>query len=58
MYIVVAPIQIKEGHSESFIEAMLEDAKGSVNNEPGCLRFNVIPDGADANHLVLRDLRG
>ena len=56
MYIIVAPIQIKEGHSESFIEAMLEDAKGSVNNEPGCLRFDVIQDGADANRIWLYEV--
>jgi hypothetical protein len=30
MYVIVAPIQIKEGHKEEFIKAMLEDARGSV----------------------------
>ena len=27
MYVIVAPIQIKEGHKEEFMRAMLEDAK-------------------------------
>ncbi len=28
MYVIVAPILIKEGHKEEFIKAMLEDAQG------------------------------
>ena len=46
MYVIVAPIQIKEGYKDAFVEAMLGDAKGSVNDEPGCLRFDVIQDAA------------
>ena len=42
MYIIVAPIQIKDGHKDEFIKELLEDAKGSVNDEPGCLRFDVV----------------
>ena len=49
MYIIVAPIQIKEGHKDEFIEALLEDAKGSVNDEPGCLRFDIVQDAGDSN---------
>ena len=56
MYVIVAPIQIKEGHKEAFIEAMLDDARGSVNNEPGCLRFDVIQDGADSNRIWLYEV--
>ena len=44
MYVIIVPIQIKEGYKDAFIEAMLDDAKGSVNDEPGCLRFDVIQD--------------
>ncbi len=42
MYVIIAPIQIKDGHKDEFIEAMLDDARGSVENEPGCLRFDVV----------------
>ena len=35
---------------------MLEDATGAVNNEPGCLRFDVIQDGADANRIWLYEV--
>ena len=56
MYIIVAPIQIKEGHKDEFIEAMLDDAKGSVNDEPGCLRFDVVQDAADSNRVWLYEV--
>ena len=56
MYVIIAPIQIQEEHREAFIEAMLDDAKGSVKNEPGCLRFDVIQDGADPNRIWLYEV--
>ena len=56
MYVIVAPIQIKQGHKDEFIEAMLGDARGSVNDEPGCLRFDVIQDGADPNRIWLYEV--
>ena len=56
MYIIVAPIQIKEGHKDEFMEAMLDDAKGSVNYEPGCLRFDVVQDAADSNRVWLYEV--
>ena len=56
MYVIIAPVQIKEGHKDEFIEALLEDARGSVNDEPGCLRFNVIQDAADANRVWLYEV--
>ena len=56
MYVIIAPIQIKEGHKDAFVEAMIDDAKGSVANEPGCLRFDVIQDGADPNRIWLYEV--
>ena len=53
MHIIVAPIQIKPGHKKEFIREMLGDARGSVNNEPGCLRFDIIQDGEDPNRIWL-----
>ena len=44
MYVIIAPIQIKAGFKEQFIAAVTEDARSSVANEPGCLRFDVIQD--------------
>jgi len=56
MYVIVAPIQIKEGHKEDYIKAMLENAQGAVRDEPGCLRFDVIQDGGDANRIWLYEV--
>ena len=56
MFIIHGPIQIKEGFAEKFIEALLLDAKGSVENEPGCLRFDVIRDNDDPNRIYLYEV--
>ena len=56
MYVIIAPIQIKEDHKKAFVEAMLDDARGSVNNEPGCHRFDVIQDGEDPNRIWLYEV--
>ena len=56
MFVIIAPIQIKEGHREAFIEAMIDDAKGSIENELGCLRFDVIQDGSDENRIWLYEV--
>ena len=51
MYIIMAPLQIKEGHREEFIKATVEDAQGTLNDQPGCVRFDVIQDGGDPNRI-------
>jgi len=56
MYVILASIQIKEGFKAPFIEAMIGDAEGSTNNEPGCLRFDVIQDAGDENRIWLYEV--
>ena len=56
MYVIIAPIQIKEGYKDRFIEEMIGDASGSVNDEPGCLRFDVIQDAVDPNRIWLYEV--
>jgi autoinducer 2-degrading protein len=51
VYVIIAPVQMKEGHKEEFVEALVDDARGAVNDEPGCLRFDVIQDSSDPNRL-------
>jgi hypothetical protein len=48
MYVIIAPIQLKQGYKEQFIESVTEDARSSVRDEPGCLRFDAIQDANDA----------
>ena len=56
MYIVIAPIQVKKGFKEQFVEEMIADAKGSITNEPGCLRFDVVQDSDDPNRVWLYEV--
>ena len=56
MQAIIVTIQIKPDHREAFIEAMLDDARGSVGNEPGCLRFDVLQDAEDPNRIHLYEV--
>jgi (4S)-4-hydroxy-5-phosphonooxypentane-2,3-dione isomerase len=54
--VLLVTIQIKPEFRDNFIESMLGDAIGSVEDEPGCLRFDVIQDEADANKIYLYEV--
>ena len=56
MQALVVTLQIKPEHREAFMEAMLDDARGSVANEPGCLRFDVVQDLEDPNRIHLYEV--
>jgi autoinducer 2-degrading protein len=56
MYALAVTINIKPGFKEKFVAAMLDDARGSVGNEPGCLRFDVIQDEKDPNRIYLHEV--
>ena len=49
MYAIFVTIKVKPGFAEKFKEASVGDAQGSVRDEPGCLRFNVLQDEKDEN---------
>lgn len=53
MLVIIAKIQIKPEFRGRFMESMLDDARGSVENEPGCLHFSVVEDGEDPNRIYL-----
>src|SRR5215470_810366 len=56
MRALMVTIKIKAGHRDAFMEALLSDARGSVHDEPGCLRFDVLQDARDANTLYLYEV--
>ena len=56
MYVIMAPLQIKEGHREGYIEATVDMARDTVRDQPGCVRFDVIQDGADPNRVWLYEV--
>jgi (4S)-4-hydroxy-5-phosphonooxypentane-2,3-dione isomerase len=53
MYVLVVTIDIKPGFKEKFLASMLDDARGSIGNEPDCVRFDVIQDEKSPNRIYL-----
>ena len=56
MQALVVTIQIKPEFREAFMAAMLDDARGSMENEPGCFRFDVVQDLEDPNRIYLYEV--
>lgn len=56
MLALLVTIRIKPGHREAFLDALLGDARGSVQDEPGCLRFDVLLDDSDPNRIFLYEV--
>lgn len=56
MHVLVVTIDIKPGFREHFVGAMLDDARGSVSAEPGCVRFDVIQDEKEPNRIYLYEV--
>ena len=53
MIAIIVTIQVKPGFRDRFIEATHGDALGSVSDEPGCFRFDVLQDDSDPNRIHL-----
>jgi (4S)-4-hydroxy-5-phosphonooxypentane-2,3-dione isomerase len=56
MYALVVTIDITPGQKDAFMAAMLADARGSVQHEPGCIRFDVIQDEHNVNRIYLYEV--
>tara|TARA_B100000749_G_C18073574_1_gene320600 strand:- start:194 stop:511 length:318 start_codon:yes stop_codon:yes gene_type:complete len=56
MFALFVTVKIKPGHRDEFIEATMGDAIGSNNDEPGCLRFDVLSDNSDPNTVYLYEV--
>ena len=56
MIALIVTIQIQPEHREAFMESMMDDARGSNNDEPGCLRFDVLQDNEDPNKIHLYEV--
>ena len=56
MQALFVTIQIKPEFRDAFMVEMLDDARGSVENEPGCLRFDVVQDLEDPNRIHLYEV--
>jgi quinol monooxygenase YgiN len=52
MYVVTPIFRIRPEHVAAFIAASLDDARGSVRDEAGCLRFDVVQDADDETRVL------
>jgi quinol monooxygenase YgiN len=56
VYALIATLRVQPEHREAFLESMLDDARGSVNDEPGSYRFDVLVGAQDPNALYLGEV--
>ena len=56
MYAVVVALKVKPEMREKFLAAALDDSTCSRRDEPGCLRFDVLQDNADANRFFFYEV--
>ena len=56
MITIFVTIHVKPGHREQFTEASFGDAQGSVRDEPGCFRFDILQDDSDPNRFHLYEV--
>ena len=56
MITLVVRIEIKPGYRRQFMESMLDDARHSIQDEPGCLRFDVLEDHEDSDRIFLYEV--
>ena len=56
MHAIFVTINIKPGFREQFKEASLGDSQGSVRDEPGCFRFDILEDKTNPNRFYLYEV--
>ena len=56
MISIFVTIRIKPGFSTQFAEASLGDAQGSVRDEPGCFRFDILKNTEEPNLFHLYEV--
>jgi len=56
MFAIWVSVQVKPERREDFLQAIEEDARGSREDEPGCLRFDVLQDGTDPHHYYFYEV--
>ena len=56
MIILHVTVQVKPEHAAEFVAAVRYDAEHSEQDEPGCLRFDVMQDRDDANRFYFYEV--
>lgn len=52
-FVVVVEFELRPEHVEAFRQAMFENARRSLADEPGCRQFDVCTDPGDATRILL-----
>ena len=53
---LIVTFKIKPEHKDAFMASLEGDARGSNNDEPGCLQFDVLQDNEDPNRVHLYEI--
>ena len=56
MFALVVSLKVKPDKRAQFLAAAEDDSTCSVRDEPGCVRFDVLEDKADANHFYFYEV--
>ena len=56
MISICVTIRIKEGFSDQFTEESFGDSQGSVRDEPGCFRFDILKNSEEPNLFHLYEV--
>ncbi len=56
MISIFVSIRVKQGYMGRFAEASLGDARGSVGDEPGCFRFDILQDAKNPDLVHLYEV--
>lgn len=55
-FVIVVEFRLKPGTFESFRRLIVENARASVRDEPGCRRFDVLVPEGDRETVVLYEI--
>ena len=56
LYVVYAPLLVQDDRVQDFLDALCLDAIASVNEEPGCLRFDIFQNKENPAELYLYEV--
>ena len=56
MYVVLVEFTVRDPQVEAFVERVRQQARDSLEREPGCRRFDVCVDPAARDRVVLYEL--
>lgn len=55
-FVLIVDFEVKPGTSEEVIKYVSENARSSVEKEPGCYQFDVLRDPGNPNKLFLYEV--